>query len=143
MEWSLPFKIKEEPLENMKSDFNINDYSYPNEISDDELISLTVRDLNRLLKSSGLTKAEVQRLKQRRRTLKNRGYAASCRNKRLEQKDDLQNERSMVLKDINYFKENNKLIESELCQLKKKYESLRQFAIQQKIAIPPEFDILL
>ena len=55
-------------------------------ITDDLLVTLTVRELNRQLKMSGMSKAEMIKMKQRRRTLKNRGYAASCRNKRLEQK---------------------------------------------------------
>ena len=55
-------------------------------ITDDLLVTLTVRELNRQLKTSGMSKSEMIKMKQRRRTLKNRGYAASCRNKRLEQK---------------------------------------------------------
>lgn len=66
------------------------------DISDDELISISVRDLNRTLKMKGLTRSEIVKMKQRRRTLKNRGYAASCRIKRIEQKDDLETKRSYV-----------------------------------------------
>lgn len=63
-------------------------YEHYGVITDDLLVTLSVRELNRQLKMSGMSKADMVKMKQRRRTLKNRGYAASCRNKRLEQKGE-------------------------------------------------------
>ena len=44
-------------------------------VSDDELASMNIKDLNRKLKEKGLSKDLIEKLKQRRRTLKNRKYA--------------------------------------------------------------------
>lgn len=56
-------------------------------LTDAELESLPVRELNLILRS--LPKDEAKLLKNRRRTLKNRGYAQSCRHKRVNERDDL------------------------------------------------------
>ena len=59
-------------------------------ISDEELVTFNVKELNRILKTRGLSREDVASIKQRRRTLKNRGYAATVRVKREETKGELE-----------------------------------------------------
>ncbi|CBY37144.1 unnamed protein product [Oikopleura dioica] len=49
-------------------------------ISDESLINISAREVNQL--AGHLPPEQIKILKQRRRTLKNREYAAACRNKR-------------------------------------------------------------
>ena len=107
-------------------------------ISDDDLVTLSVRELNRQLKSSGLTKEEIVRMKQRRRTLKNRGYAASCRNKRLEVKGGLEGERQRVVMDLKRLRDGIDSIRDECQDLRSKFEELTNYCISNKIPIPEE-----
>lgn len=100
----------------------------PVQISDDELISYSVRDLNRVLR--GLPQNEVAKLKLRRRTLKNRGYAANCREKRLTQKDELEVERNSLRVELKKLKEANDEMQAELVGLRAKYEALENFAMK-------------
>ena len=54
-------------------------------VSDNDLLRMSVVELNRLVRNSNCGQAVIIALKQRRRTLKNRGYAAICRKKRNQQ----------------------------------------------------------
>ena len=108
------------------------------DISDDELVSISVRDLNRQLKLRGLTREEIVRMKQRRRTLKNRGYAASCRIKRIEQKDELETEKSQEYRDMELMQEDNNRMRDEIESWRTKYMALIKFAMERKILIPAE-----
>lgn len=71
-------------------------------INDALLLQLPVRDLNKRLQ--GISKEEVARLKQKRRTLKNRGYAQSCRTKRMNQRIELENANQALISELQKMK---------------------------------------
>merc|ERR1712141_779396 len=139
--WTLVIKVM---MNQIQRDQNPNRPVSPNKIqcgiSDEELVTLSVRDLNRHLKIRGLTREEITLMKQRRRTLKNRGYAASCRIKRLEQKSDLEQEKGKEYKDLDKVKEDNDEMRKEIDRNREKFEALKRFAMQKKISIPQELN---
>lgn len=95
-------------------------------LTDDELVSMSVRELNQHLR--GLSKEEIVQLKQRRRTLKNRGYAASCRVKRVTQKEELERQKAELQQEVEKLASENASMKVELDALRSKYEALQSFA---------------
>lgn len=93
-------------------------------VTDEELVTLSVRDLNRRLKN--LSKDEKMKYKQRRRLLKNRGYAQTCRSRRIhnQQAKEVENER---------LKEILQQITLERNLYKTKYENLKSVIKKAKL----------
>ena len=84
-----------------------------------------------------MNKDEVAKLKQRRRTLKNRGYAASCREKRLTQREELELERGLLKQQVDSLKQENAYVREELHLVRAKYEALKKFAQQTEYPVVP------
>jgi len=90
-------------IEGMKETGNNNNVRGQNpsgkkKIPDELLISLPVRELNKHL--HGMSRDVVVKLKQKRRTLKNRGYAQNCRTKRLQQKNQLEDQNRRLQREL-------------------------------------------
>ncbi|CAD5126094.1 DgyrCDS14264 [Dimorphilus gyrociliatus] len=92
-------------------------------VADEELILLPVRELNRRL--HGLSKEVVIRIKQRRRTLKNRGYAQQCRTKRLQQRADLEKVNKELLEKISNLKKQMLILARERDLYKRELERFK------------------
>lgn len=79
-------------------------------LDDGMLIHLSVRELNKRL--HGFPRDEIQRLKQKRRTLKNRGYAQNCRTKRLAHRHELETQ--------------NRALQAEMSRMRRDMEAMCQ-----------------
>lgn len=86
-------------------------------LNDELLMTLSVRELNKRL--HGHPREEIVRLKQKRRTLKNRGYAQNCRSKRLMQRQDLEQRNRSLEHELHRIK-------SELSRVTQERDVLKQ-----------------
>jgi len=107
-------------------------------ITDEDLVTMNVKELNRQLNSKGLNRGEMQTLKQRRRTLKNRGYAATVRVKRDEVKGELEDKLTVVHDQEKKYRLEMEDIIAEVQKIKKTYSAILRYAHQNSIFIPKE-----
>ena len=91
-------------------------------LSDDELVSLSVKDLNTRLR--GMTDHDVALIKQRRRTLKNRGYAQSSRNKRVTQRLDLEKDKESLREELDRIARENDRLKRERDDTRRQFNTL-------------------
>lgn len=106
-------------------------------LEDNELIALSVRDLNRRL--HGYTKDKIQRVKQRRRTLKNRGYAQNCRTKRIALKCELEKTNRILLNERERILQQNEALKKDA----EKSNQERDRAIREKNYYQQQLEQLL
>ena len=90
------------------------------DINESSLLGLSVKDLNKKLQ--GMPKSEVVKVKQKRRTLKNRGYAQNCRQKKQIQKKDLECSVSVLQSKIQALRQELKSVSAERDEYKRKLQ---------------------
>lgn len=148
--WSPPSTPLESPISEVFDDENrdfsddsketiLTAASLSNEISDDDLINLSVRELNRKLK--GIPRASMLRLKQRRRLLKNRGYAQKCRTRRVQQYRTLSEDNADLYKQINDLRNMVRSYKKQRDDYKHKYERLLQTVVNGNQSNIAGFDV--
>lgn len=64
----------------------------------------------------------------------------SCRIKRIEQKDELETEKTQEYRDMETMQDDNNRMKDDVEALYAKYEALKKFALLKKIPIPPELE---
>jgi len=101
---------------------NFQDYSEL--LTDDDLMKLSIRDLNRRLKK--LPKAEAHKIRKRRRSLKNRGYATSCRQRRTALKESLEIQNQRLKAQLREAKESLCTAVKDRDMYKTKFEQLNK-----------------
>jgi len=106
-------------------------------ITDEELVTYNVKELNRVLKTKGLSREDVTNIKQRRRTLKNRGYAATVRVKREETRGELETKLGSVDNNVKKYMVEMSQLSSDIEQIKKMVTAILKFASRNNIPVPP------
>ena len=104
-------------------------------MTDEELSSLNIKDLNRKLKDRGLPKQTIDKLKQRRRTLKNRKYATDCREKKDQEVSSLEGNKDNEEVSLQQLQDENEELQENIKQLKSFYMKAVEFAKKNKIKL--------
>jgi len=102
-------------------------------IDDKDLIDIEIKELNKKIKEKGITKELAVKLKQRRRTLKNRNYATSCREKKDAEITGLEDIREKEREELQELEDGNQKLREAVEKLKSNYEVMLEFAQQQNL----------
>lgn len=94
------------------------------EISDEEIQSLRVQELNKLLRD--LPRDEAARIRKRRRNLKNRSYALTCRLRKQREHEDLINENISLKRQLEDERKKLKNVWNEKEEYKRKNAQLQR-----------------
>jgi len=107
-------------------------------VCDEELINIEIKELNKKIKDKGVSKELAIRLKQRRRTLKNRNYATSCREKKDAEICSLEGERNRELEELKELEDANQKIRERVENMARQYNRVLEFAQENNLDVESE-----
>ncbi|KAK8768615.1 hypothetical protein V5799_014922 [Amblyomma americanum] len=95
-----------------------------------DLVDMSVRQLNSRMRSAGLNGQDTRAIKHLRRMLKNRGYAAICRTRRVVQRGHLEEQKEVLHERIEALKAENAELAAEVARIQRDYTGLLAWCIE-------------
>ncbi|XP_050031487.2 transcription factor MafK-like isoform X1 [Dermacentor andersoni] len=93
-------------------------------LSRSELVSMSVRQLNVRVRTANLGVHQTRAVKHLRRMLKNRGYAAICRTRRVEQRSYLEEQKEIIRAHIEALEADNGELATEVARIQRDFTGL-------------------
>merc|ERR1719230_1224000 len=85
----------------------------------------------------GLSKEIIEKLKQRRRTLKNRKYATDCREKKDTEVHNLEEDKDGETHTIQSIEQENEGLRDHINEMKTRYKIFQKYAREKNIKLKP------
>ena len=90
-------------------------------LTDEDLKTIGTKDLNKKVKhSKNLSEEDIEKIKKRRRTIKNRGYAKECRNTKTEEEKLLEAEKKELNSQIKEGEQQTKAMIDQITELQER-----------------------
>ncbi|KAG0445383.1 hypothetical protein HPB47_016004 [Ixodes persulcatus] len=107
-------------------------------VSETELADMSVRELNVELRERGLSCEQARLVKHLRRTLKNRGYAAVCRTRRVAQRSSLEHAKGELRSAIEALREQNDELVAEVERVERDFLGLARWCVERGVPLPED-----
>ncbi|KAL1433772.1 hypothetical protein MTO96_012303 [Rhipicephalus appendiculatus] len=107
-------------------------------LSRSELVNMSVQQLNFRVRTAHLSGQQTRALKHLRRMLKNRGYAAICRTRRVEQRGYLEEQKEAIHAHIEALKAENEEIAADIARVQRDFTGLLAWCIEHRMLTAEE-----
>lgn len=107
-------------------------------LSRSELVSMSVRQLNIRVRTANLGAQQTRAVKHLRRMLKNRGYAAICRTRRVEQRGYLEEQKEIIRAHIEALEADNSELAAEIARIRRDFTGLLTWCVEHHMLTAEE-----